>query len=216
MSKTVHYASFYTLHDSIIKQTVQDTYVYSKCPAFKHKNDRVFVGVSPIDFSLSIERRPDGNLLSCEEPDLVTIDDEHLNSPKPVAQLKFPRYLFWTHDDDIWLEQNDHPMTSYSNNFIAVPGWFNLSNWSRALSLGLTVVDEKKPVIIKTGDPLFRVSFYSPNLNEEIILKQEKDTQKVTEMVTTYHETMGRDKRNWRDKLFSQTGTSKCPFSFLY
>ena len=93
MSKTVHYASFYTLHDSLIKQTVQDTYVYSKCPAFKHKNDRVFVGVSPIDFSLSIERRPDGNLLSCEEPDLVTIDDEHLNSPKPVAQLKFPRYF---------------------------------------------------------------------------------------------------------------------------
>ena len=73
----------------------------------------------------------------------------------------------------------DHPMTSYSNNFIAVGGWWNLSNWSRSISLGMTIVDETNPVVIKKGDPLFRISFYSNNMDDTFTLKEEKIFKKL-------------------------------------
>ena len=41
------------------------------------------------------------------------------------------------------------------------------------------LVDEKRCVIIKKGDPLFRVSFYPPNLDDSIILKKETNTEVV-------------------------------------
>ena len=90
----------------------------------------------------------------------IDIDDQHINSPMPVFQLYIPKFLFWTHDDDVWIEQNDHPMTSLNNNIVGVPAWFYLSNWSRTLSVAFTLVNERKPVIIRKGDPLFRISFY--------------------------------------------------------
>ena len=149
---------------------------------------------------------------------MVEGDDQHVNSPRPVVQLKFPRFLFWTNDDDVWFEFNDHPLTSLRNNFIAVGGWFNLSNWSRNLSLAITLVDERKPVIIKKGDPLFRVAFHPPNLNDGIMLAQEKDPQKIDLIYEEYDKKMkeGQDDKRWKPKLFSETGKSKCPFSFLF
>ena len=149
---------------------------------------------------------------------MVEGDDQHVNSPRPVVQLKFPRFLFWTHDDDVWFEFNDHPMTSLRNNFIAVGGWFNLSNWSRNLSLAITLVDERKPVIIKKGDPLFRVSFYPSDLNNGINLSQEKDPTQIDYAWDEYikKQTIGQQNKTWKPKLFSETGKSKCPFSFLF
>ena len=64
-----------------------------------------------------------------DEEKFIDIDDRHINSPMPVFQLYIPKFLFWTHDDDVWIEQNDHPMTSLNNNIVGVPAWFNLSNW---------------------------------------------------------------------------------------
>ena len=182
-STTIHYinANHKRFDDSLVRQSDldDDRFVYSQCPVYNHKTNRVFVGTSPIDFKLKIDRTPNQNIIRCSDYTLVEGDDQHVNSPLPVVQLKFPRFLFWTHDDDVWFEFNDHPMTSLRNNFIAVGGWFNLSNWSRNLSLAITLVDERKPVIIKKGDPLFRVSFYPSDLNNGINLSQEKDPTQI-------------------------------------
>ena len=104
------------------------------------------------------------------------------------------------------------------NNFIAVGGWFNLSNWSRNLSLAITLVDERKPVIIKKGDPLFRVSFYPSDLNNGVNLSQEKDPTKIDYTWDEYikKQTIGQQNKTWKPRLFSETGESKCPFSFLF
>ena len=120
--------------------------------------------------------------------------------------------------DNVWFEFNDHPMTALNNNFVAVGGWFNLSNWSRGLSLAITLVDERKPVIIRKGDPLFRVSFYPPDLNDGIVLKQEMDPNKIDYIWKEYSKKQdeGQADKRWKPKLFSQTGESKCPFSFLF
>ena len=105
-------------------------------------------------------------------------------------------------------------LTALNNNFIAISGWFNLSNWSRTSSTAITLVDEKRCVIIKKGDPLFRVSFYPPNLDDSIILKKETNTEIVHQWVDAHSK---KSEEDWRHRLFSKTKTeSKCPFSFLF
>ena len=211
---TIHYVSVFNKEDTLIPQSdlIDSGYVQNKCPVYNHKQSRTFVATSPIDFTLSIDRS--NNKISCSRPELLEYDDEHINSPKPVIQLVFPKFLFYTEDDNIWFEFNDHPMTALNNNFIAISGWFNLSNWSRTSSTAITLVDEKRYVIIKKGDPLFRVSFYPPNLDDSIILKKETNTEVIHQWVDAHSK---KSEEDWRPRLFSKTKTeSKCPFSFLF
>ena len=211
---TIHYVSVFNKEDTLIPQSdiIDSEYVQNKCPVYNHKQSRTFVATSPIDFSLSIDRS--NNKISCSRPELLEYDDEHINSPKPVIQLVFPKFLFYTEDDNVWFEFNDHPMTALNNNFIAISGWFNLSNWSRTSSTAITLVDEKRCVIIEKGDPLFRVSFYPPNLDDSIILKKETDTEVVRQWVDAHSK---KSEEDWRPRLFSKTKSeSKCPFSFLF
>jgi len=211
---TIHYVSVFNKEDTLIPQSdlIDSGYVQNKCPVYNHKQSRTFVATSSIDFSLSIDRS--NNKISCSRPELLEYDDDHINSPKPVFQLVFPKFLFYTEEDNIWFEFNDHPMTALNNNFIAISGWFNLSNWSRTSSTAITLVDEKRCVIIKKGDPLFRVSFYPPNLDDSIILKKETNTEVVRQWVDAHSK---KSEEDWRPRLFSKTKTeSKCPFSFLF
>ena len=211
---TIHYVSVFNKEDTLIPQSdlIDSGYVQNKCPVYNHKQSRTFVATSSIDFSLSIDRS--NNKISCSRPELLEYDDEHIKSPKPVIQLVFPKFLFYTEEDNIWFEFNDHPMTALNNNFIAICGWFNLSNWSRTSSTAITLVDEKRCVIIKKGDPLFRVSFYPPNLDDSIILKKETNTEVIHQWVDAHSK---KSEEDWRPRLFSKTKTeSKCPFSFLF
>ena len=211
---TIHYVSVFNKEDTLIPQSdlIDLKYAQTKCPVHNHKQSRTFVATSPIDFTLSIDRS--NNKISCSRPELLEYDNDHIQSPKPVIQLVFPKFLFYTEDDNIWFEFNDHPMTALNNNFIAISGWFNLSNWSRTSSTAITLVDEKRCVIIKKGDPLFRVSFYPPNLDDSIILKKEIDTEVIQQWVDAHRE---KSEEDWRPRLFSKTKTeSKCPFSFLF
>ena len=220
MLKIIHYADVYFLDSKLIKQSdlIDSKYVYQKCPAVSHKNERVFIGTSPIDLDFSIERTPNGPLMQIDDVEksaYIDIDDEHIYSPQPVFQLYVPKFLFWTEDDDIWIEQNDHPMTSLNNNIVAVPAWFNLSNWTRTVSVAFTIVDEHKSVIIKKGDPLFRISFYSNNLNDNFKLSLEEYCDEYNDIVEN-HLFQRREEDGYKPKLFSKTSkTGKCPFSFL-
>lgn len=190
-----------------------DRYVYTKCPVFNHKSNRTFVGFSPIDFTIRIDRNCE--LVLSDNEDYLHYDMDHLLSPNPVFQLTFPKFLFWTEEPNVWFEYKDHPITSLNNNYIGVGGWFNLSNWPRSMSNAFTVVDPTKPVIIKKGDPLFRVSFHPQDLNTGIILKKISDPEKVNQILNQYY-SRSKTKPNWIKKLFSKTSAKTCPFKFLY
>ncbi len=193
-----------------------DQYVYTQCPVFNHKTNRTFVGFSPIDISLKVDKN-EGRVLcdNDEYKNLIECDEKHLFSPNPVIQLSIPQFLFWTDTPNVWFEYKDHPMTSLNNNFIGVGGWFNLSNWPRNTTTAFTVIDEEKPVIIKKGDPLFRVSFYPQNLDSGIILKKINETKKIQKIMDKYS-SRNSSKSNWKSKLFSKTNIKTCPFKFLY
>ena len=221
---TVSSITYRTSTNLLIKESdlINQEFNYTKCPVFNHRTSRVFVGVSPIDFSFMIERKPSHPIkVHCDESisHLLVYDNEHLLSPHPVVQLKFPKHMFWTTDDDIWFEMYDHPITSYSNNFIAVSGWFNLSNWSRMSNLGMTIVDESKPVVIKKGDPLFRIAFHSQNPNDSFTLNEERNSNVISEVQGAYDKmySQKQSEESVINRLFSKTDSkSKCPVSFLF
>ena len=177
---------------------------YKRCPCFNHKNERTFIISSPIDYEFRVDEPIDNNFLHYNQ--------EHLDSL--VFHLTTPHFLLWTHDDNIWLEANDHPMTSLVNNLIMVPAWVQLSTWPSKASIGFVVVDKDKPVIIKKGDPLCRLSFHSPDLNDEVNLNKIDDHVIIDEIQDIYETKREEAMENgsWKDRLFKR-GKSKCPFA---
>jgi len=217
--KKIHYFGVDTPGDCLVKEKLDEEYIYSQCPVVHHKNSRIFVAHSPIDFEARVDRTSDGVYVRCDNQDLLQYEETYFTAPKPVLQLKSPMFLFWTQEENIWFEFDAHPMTSYSNNFIAVGGWFNLSNWSRTSSLAMTIVDEAKPVVIKKGDPVCKIRFYSPNLDDGIVLKEETNRKVIDKLKERYakKQRVGWNDKNWKGKLFSETTKeSKCPVSFLF
>jgi len=187
---------------------IDKKFVHTKCPVWNHKANRTFVAFSPIDCEITLDKEKE----KVENENYLFFDLDHLNSPHPVLQLIFPKFLFWTEHPDVWLNFEDHSMTSLNNNFIAIGGWFNLTNWYRMSSLGMIMLDDRKPISIKKNDPLFRVSFISPNLDCGVILKKITDHEKIKKIIND-HETR---ELNWKSKLFSKTNIKTCPFKFLY
>ena len=210
----IHYANLTDFDDCLYRQSelIEGDYAYKQCPVFNHRSSRTFVSLSPVDFYCKLDREK--KEIQSSDYDMLVLTDSELESPKPIIQLKFPMFLFWSNQKNIWFEFNDHPMTSYSNNFIAISGWFNISNWTRNMSFAITLVDENKPVVIKKGDPLFRFTFHSQDLNSDITLHKEVDNDIIHEKMVSIKS--GRENRSWIGKLFSKDETSKCPFSFLY
>ena len=139
------------------------------------------------------------------------IAERKVNAHNPselVFQLDICNFAFWTDEPDVWMDYSSHPLTSLHNNFTVVEGWFNISNWSRDTSLATRLVDKTKPLIIKKGDPLFRITFLSPDLNSGVILKERTRASKLK-----FHLSKNKDYKEG-NKLFSET--KKCPFPFLH
>ena len=222
MSTRIHYFGVDTPGECLQRERLDEEYVHSKCPVVHHKNNRIFVAHSPVDFEAKVDRTPEGNRVTTSRKDLLKlpINDDYFSASLPVLQLKSPMFMFYTEEDNVWFEFDAHPMTSLNNNFIAIGGWFNLSNWSRASSLAMTVVDETKPVIIKKGDPVCKIRFYpTDNLDDGIMLKEEKSPKMIAKIKEVYakKQVAGWEDKNWKGKLFARTeNVSKCPVSFLF
>ena len=171
-------------------------YSYHRCPVWNHQISRIFIVKSPVDFEVKFSKTEQHlieykigdeetkviNLLTDAEDDKTFGDDNFIihipdvMTDNPVIQLPFTNTYFWTSPklEYVWFEFLDHPMTSLKNNFIPVGGWFNLANYPRNTSLGIKVIDVDKPVSVKKGDPLYRVRFYSDDLDEmPVLVKKE-------------------------------------------
>lgn len=220
-------------------------YNYSGCPVWKHRFDRTYVGISPVDFKMFFDlydscprtgRMLEKGLIHCElngekktidlceeigelseianesyETDYFCFFVNDILQKNPVVQFHFLNYYFWTDfsENDIWFEYLDHPLTSLNNNFTTIGGWFNISNYSRSSSLAAKIVDVKKPLVIKKGDPLFRVRFFSDNLNDKFKLVKNKMREGYESIQQEKSESIRKDKKLMNDVLF---GKSECPF----
>ena len=198
--------------------------VYSKCPVWKHKYNRTFVVRSPIDIEFSVDTKTQSinsrTLSSNELQNLIVFHGDWCTEEKVTLQFCVPKVLFWTKSKNIWIEQCCHPNTTADNNFKLVEGWFNLSNWTRQVSFGFDIHNLTKPVIIKRGDPLYRVRFYSTNLDDGYKLKRSEPPKDIvvaarrrTNVTSVF--TKNNIPENIKNNLFKNK-PSKCPFNFLF
>jgi hypothetical protein len=197
---------------------VDKSYEYTQCPVWSHKANRTFIARSPIDFLLLVD----------DKNKKIDYDDKGINllnpyfkythigmsSPKKNIQLLFPSYVFWSNTKNIWFEFNPHQLTTVNNNFTSISGWFNIDKWPRETSLSIDIIDDNKPIIIKKGDPLYKINFYGKDLNSGIILKKEKKIpQRVLDIMLNNRSTH-KTRSVLNRILFGKT--KECPFKFLH
>ena len=162
--------------------TMPKTTPYLDCPAFTHKTSREWIVYAPKDMTLEIDN--ENNMISCAQltkEDLHrTVQVQNKRAPITTMQVCMPMLICWTKNKNIWVEVKDHPLTSLNNNFTVVQGWFNLSSWTRPISFGLNILDNTKPVVIKRGDPLYKINFIEEgNLNQEFNFKKELPPERL-------------------------------------
>ena len=205
--------------ESIFKNANKES-LYYECPAWNHKAKRTFVLRSPIDIELHIDypnvTSPNLKQEQFSEWILSSFKNENWYSDNlSTLQFQIPAFLFWTKKKNVWFEMRSHPMTSVNNNFVTVPGWWCLSNWTRPTSFAMDVVDINKPIVIKRGDPIGEVCFYTNNFNDSIkLVKKIPDRSMIDEVVKRL-----RAKKYIKhafDKLLFKKEIKTCPFSFFW
>ena len=204
-------------------------YSYSECPVWGHMNDRTFIGYSPVDFFLklnsdSIEYKIDSQKTKKIYP--FDIDGEEffdetisfmvndIEQELPVFQLSFVGSYFWTdfQNDYLWFEFLDHPLTALNNNFITVSGWFNIANHPRSTSLAVKMQNPMDQILIKKGDPLYRVRFYTNNMNDKPILTKKQTSSLELDAMDIRRSILTEDKKFMNQILFDKDVRNQCPY----
>ena len=202
-------------------ELIDKSYEYTSCPVWSHKANRTFIVRSPIDFSItidSINKKIDYNDNGIEMLDeYFKYSPIGLSSPQKVLQLLFPSYVFWSNTKNIWFEFDSYQLTAINNNFISISGWFNMGKWPKETTLTAQIIDENKPIIIKKGDPLYKINFYGKDLNSGIVLQK-------TEMPEDVYNLLVNNRLNKLNGIFKFPDLNRilfskqkeCPFKFLH
>lgn len=205
--------------EPVIKNANKDA-IYYECPAWSHKAKRTFILRCPVDIHLNINypNVTSPNLNEKQLQDWISRsfrDSRWFSLNLTTLQFSIPGFLFWTKKKNVWFEIRSHAMTSVNNNFVTIPGWWCLSNWTRPTSFALDVVNINKPIIIKRGDPICEVCFYTDDFNDTIkLVKKIPEESMLTEVIKRLR--VKRYVKHALDKLLFKKEIKTCPFSFLW
>lgn len=205
----------------MVLNTVSKKSVYWQCPAWNHKASRRFLIKSPVDITLTVDL--ENEVLN--SPNLTQWQFDNYCSPtflnnwcseeKVTIQLTIPRFMFWTEQKNIWVETRPYFNTVIKNNLTSLSAWYNLSSWTRPVGTAFDVIDPSKPVIIRRGDPLMEVCFYSKHLNSGILLKKSYPPKKVIDGMDKKSE-LKEHIRGLSKRFMFIEQKSKCPFEFMW
>jgi hypothetical protein len=196
---------------------------YYSCPSWQHKAQRTFVFYSPVDIDLTLSsdgRVLSSNLTQTQFDECISLASDWRGPNHAVIQISsLMSWAFLTKEKDVWVHVHPDPRTSADNNFYCVEGWFNNSAWNRAINATICFHDLSKPVIIKRGDPIYRVSFYPKNLNQRVSLElgeiPPETLRKMQQRIASIN--WFKNKGFFKDLIFeTKKSESKCPFSFLW
>jgi hypothetical protein len=187
--------------------------IYYECPAWSHKSLRTYNLYSPVDMDFQLTGN--GQIASRKLPMYLLNAYLAHNSNEQTLQLELPRFLFWTNHKNVWIECKHHPNTILNNNLIAIGGWWNMSRWNRPTSFAFDIIDQTKPVVIKRGDPVQQVCFYTNNFDDTIKLVKQTPSN---DLIKKVFKNIGVKKYlpEHSSKLIFSKQKSKCPFSFLF
>lgn len=210
---------FYLKNQRVTEPLVRETefekreeqrYSYQMCPAWNHKSSRTFVATSPVNYSFSVDVKNkkvvyhDDTLTKNPESENIFLTLDDIVSPHPIVQVSIPSYIFWCKEPNVWLEYKDHPLTAAYNNFISIGGWFNLSNHPRDSSIGMKILDDTKPVVVKKNDPVYKMCFHPIDLTQEIeLIEVDSMPDEIRETIDKNHQRkMKRDRSFLTEILF--------------
>lgn len=153
---------------------------YINCPAFTDFFRNVFVIPSPIDITISFDKKNDSVTITGDKG----IDQNFFNNfiqargkqigkqDKFLLTCTFIRLIFYTKDPVLIEYMPSYTLYKQDNNFNLIPGQFRIDKWIRPLDFTFEFIDESKPIIIKRGDPLFTLRFNSAS-SDKIDLERE-------------------------------------------
>ncbi len=232
MNYDVFYSPLKFFEDNIVEnenRELHTDYFYSHCPVWGHMFDRTFVGYSPVDFRLRVT----DNILEyqVDEEEIVEINLEEvedgeyademiafaLNDMKEdfqVVQLQFISSFFWTsfEQEYLWFEFLDHPSTLANNGFVTIGGWFNIANHPRSTSLAIKYGADNEGIQIERGDPVYRVRFYTDNMNDKPNLIKKKASMNMNMALQERRDAMSGDRKFMNKMLFDKDARKGCPY----
>jgi len=220
----INQGSMFSLDDVIIEpekifSNESSESIYRSCPAWAHKAKRTFVIKSPVDVTFNVNKY--GVITEPKEFEKFLELTKGWNSDSNVTLQwgELLLWLFWSDEKDVWIHSQPN-LSTIKNNFYTVEAWFNISSWNRPISFAFNVIDRTKPVVIKRGDPLYSVSFYTKNLDRPIVLERREIPDKLhNDVVKRMSIRSLISMQPFVQKLMfkSESSTeSKCPFSSLW
>jgi hypothetical protein len=146
--------------------------VFMTCPAITNYYKNAFIIKAPKDLTITMMRDLNNNPLirvneftqeQCDTLCLVRSD---------ASVTIMPTYLFYA-DESVLMESL--PLTVLPSpsvkNIMWISGVFDIGKWMRPIDCSFLVQDERQPVIIKRGDPLWIVR-YTPEDDSKVILER--------------------------------------------
>lgn len=109
--------------------------------------------------------------------------------------------------------------TVFRNNFRTIEGQYPISVWTRSTNLAFQMEDVSRPVVLKRGDPVLYISFFSGRIKDGFVLEMKKPDPEVLQTKSraeflknlvpglAWKIIAGRNEREVRE--------SKCPFARL-
>ena len=184
---------------------------------------RTFVIKSPFDIHISYYKpdkkiilHPKDSTLSQSSWDNLFRNDLNEYTDYPVIQMG-TRYAF-TCDKPctVTITPPFHNLDykDYNSNTRVFSGTFNIYDWQRVLSYGVEWLDTSKDLVIKTGQPLFYVTFNTENLEDEFELQYTEDIEfyKKIEQCKRSRDCFSSNTKKLTHKN-REVRKSKCPFS---
>jgi len=184
---------------------------------------RTFVIKSPFDIHLSY--RSDDKKIILQQEDSSISESAYNNlfhndlkeyTDYPVIQMG-TRYVFMCDKPcTITLTPPFHNLGygDYTSNTRMFSGTFNIYDWQRTLSYGIEWLDTKKDLIIKTGQPLFYITFNTENLEDDFELRYTEDVEfyKIIEKCKRSRNCFSSNTKKLTLKN-RENRKSKCPFT---
>tara|TARA_Y100000004_G_scaffold134062_1_gene151546 strand:+ start:242 stop:967 length:726 start_codon:yes stop_codon:yes gene_type:complete len=235
MKHRVYYCPEHFENTEITTENFQNHkgYSYTNCPVWNHRFNRTLIGSAPCNFSMGIlnnilRYNVDDEVIQINlndldedyEDDYIQFSLSDLDKEQPVIQLLFPSIHIWAdfQDEYMWYEFLDHPLTAVNNNYTAIGGWFNIANHPRSTSLAVRFYDKSKIIKFKKGDPLYRIRFYTKDMNDEVSFIK-KSSSKINleakkDMMNERRKLLGEDSQLMNQILFDKDSRKKCPFHY--
>lgn len=199
-------------------------YIFQRCPAWKTWASSSFIVYSQSDiiFFFDEDKKSIGsNYLSPEELRYwIQINMENdcwLDGTCPVIQIGQMMCLD-TKDKNVWVEQLPYFNKYPDSNYEIIPATFPISVWKRPLSVAIKILDNTKPVVIRRGDPLYIMRFYTDDFASFSLEKKNLGENYKNEIKSNMNWIRENPMKSWSKiiGLFNKEKKSKCPFSFMF